>query len=47
MRMREAVELNIDGVIVGSAIMDRIATEDYEGLAEFIRTLKMATKPEG
>jgi hypothetical protein len=27
--------------------MDRIATEDYEGLAEFIRALKMATKPEG
>jgi tryptophan synthase alpha chain len=47
MRMREAVELNIDGAIVGSAIMDRIATEDYEGLAEFIRALKMATKPEG
>lgn len=47
MRMREAVELNADGVIVGSAIMDRVASEDYEGLAELIRALKMATKPEG
>lgn len=46
-RMREAVELNADGVIVGSAIMDRIGTEDYEGLAELIRGLKSATKPEG
>ncbi len=44
-RVREAVALGPDGIIVGSALMERIAVEDYEGLADLIRGLKSATKP--
>jgi tryptophan synthase alpha chain len=46
-RMQEAVDLNPDGVIVGSAIMDRIADEDFDGLDELLRNLKSVMKPEG
>ncbi|MFO8036818.1 MAG: tryptophan synthase subunit alpha [Anaerolineales bacterium] len=46
-RVREAVALDPDGIIVGSALMERIALEDYQGLADLIRGLKLATKPGG
>jgi tryptophan synthase alpha chain len=44
-RVREAVALDPDGIIVGSTLMERIAVEDYQGLAELIKSLKSATKP--
>lgn len=46
-RMREAVDLEPDGVIVGSAIMTRIAAEDFDGLVDFLREMKSVMKPEG
>lgn len=42
-RVREAARVGADGVIVGTAMIDRLAAGDYEGLAEFIRTMKAAT----
>ena len=42
-RAREAVNLGADGIIVGSAILAKIASEDYDGLAELIKQIKAAT----
>ena len=42
-RAREAVDLGADGIIVGSAIFNKIAAEDYDGLAELIKEIKAAT----
>jgi tryptophan synthase alpha subunit len=46
-RMREAVRLNPDGVIVGSAIIEKIAAEDFDGLADLLRELKSVMKSDG
>lgn len=43
-RVQEAVALDPDGIIVGSALMERIAVKDYRGLADLIMGLKLATK---
>jgi tryptophan synthase alpha chain len=45
-RVKEAVEVGADGVIVGTAMIERINQADYGGLSEFIRALKTATLPE-
>ena len=42
-RAREAVNLGADGIIVGSAILAKIALEDYDGLAQLIKEIKSAT----
>jgi len=44
-RVREATSLDPDGMIIGTTLMERIAVEDYEALAELIKGLKAATKP--
>ena len=41
-RAREAVNLGTDGIIVGSAIFAKIASEDYSGLAELVKEIKGA-----
>lgn len=46
-RMKEAMDLEPDGVIVGSAIMERIAAEDFDGLAGFLRDMKTVMRREG
>lgn len=45
-RVKEAVEVGADGVIVGTAMIERINQADYSGLSAFIRALKTATLPE-
>lgn len=45
-RVKEAVAVGADGVIVGTAMIERINQSDYSGLSEFIRALKTATVPE-
>lgn len=44
-RVREATALDPDGMIIGTTLMEQIAVEDYEALAELIKGLKAATKP--
>lgn len=44
-RAKEAVKVDPDGIIVGTAIMEKIASKDYDGLAELIRGIKDATIP--
>lgn len=45
-RVKEAVKVGADGVIVGTAMIERINQADYTGLSEFIRAMKVATLPE-
>lgn len=44
-RVKEAIEVGADGVIVGTAMIERINQADYTGLSEFIRAMKRATLP--
>lgn len=44
-RAKEAVKVDPDGMIVGTAVIERIAAGDYSGLSELIRGIKDATKP--
>jgi tryptophan synthase alpha chain len=44
-RAKEAVNVNPDGMIVGTAVIERIASKDYRGLSELIRGIKDATIP--
>jgi tryptophan synthase alpha chain len=44
-RVKEAVAAGADGVIVGTAMIERITGGDFEGLSEFIREMKKATLP--
>lgn len=41
-RAREAVNLGTDGIIVGSVLLAKIASEDYDGLVELIKGIKGA-----
>ena len=43
-RVKEAAEAGADGVIVGTAMIDRISKGDYDGLSSFIREMKAATR---
>ena len=45
-RVKEAVKVGADGVIVGTAMIERINQADYTGLSEFICAMKTATLPE-
>jgi tryptophan synthase alpha subunit len=45
-RVKEAVKVGADGVIVGTAMIERINQADYAGLSAFIRSMKTATLPE-
>jgi tryptophan synthase alpha chain len=45
-RVKEAVQVGADGVIVGTAMIERINQADYTGLSEFIRAMKTATLPD-
>ena len=45
-RVKEAGKLGADGVIVGTAMIERINQADYSGLSEFIHAMKIATLPE-
>jgi tryptophan synthase alpha chain len=44
-RVKEAVKVDPDGMIVGTAVIERIAAGDYSGLSELIRRIKDATIP--
>ncbi|HEY45492.1 MAG: hypothetical protein AMJ88_14180 [Anaerolineae bacterium SM23_ 63] len=44
-RAKEAVKVDPDGMIVGTAIIERIAAGDYSGLSELIRGIKDAMIP--
>jgi len=44
-RAREAVRLDPDGILTGTAMVEGIASGDYATLAELIRELKAATIP--
>lgn len=44
-RAKEAVAVDPDGMIVGTAVIERIAVGDYSGLAELIRGIKDAMIP--
>ena len=44
-RAKEAVNVDPDGMIVGTAVIERIASRDYNGLADLIRGIKEATIP--
>jgi tryptophan synthase alpha chain len=44
-RVKEAVSVGADGVIVGTAMIERINLADYTGLSEFIGAMKKATLP--
>ena len=44
-RVREAVALNPDGVLVGTAMVEYITAGDYKQFSDFIRGLKEATRP--
>ncbi len=44
-RAKEAVKVDPDGMIVGTAIIERIAAGDYRGLSELIRRIKDAIIP--
>jgi tryptophan synthase alpha chain len=44
-RAEEAVMLDPDGILVGTAMVDRIAKKDFSDLAGIIRELKGATLP--
>jgi tryptophan synthase alpha chain len=43
-RAREAVALGPDGILVGTAMVNRIAEQDYSGLETTVRELKAATR---
>jgi tryptophan synthase alpha chain len=45
-RVKEAVRVGADGVIVGTAMIERINEADYTGLSKFIREMKTATLSE-
>ncbi|HEY59485.1 MAG TPA: tryptophan synthase subunit alpha [Anaerolineae bacterium] len=45
-RVKEAVELGADGVLVGTAMVEQITQGDYAQFSKFIRVLKDATLPE-
>jgi tryptophan synthase alpha chain len=45
-RVKEAVKVGADGVIVGTAMIERINDADYTGLSKFIREMKTATLAE-
>ena len=42
-RVKEAVELGADGVIVGTAMIERMRNADYSDLSKFIHGMKTAT----
>lgn len=42
-RVREATRTGADGVIVGTAMIERITEGDYDGLSKFIAKMKAAT----
>ncbi len=44
-RVREAVALEPDGVLVGTAMVEYITAGDYGRFSDFIRGLKEATRP--
>jgi tryptophan synthase alpha chain len=44
-RAEEAVKLDPDGILVGTAMVERIAVGDFDDLARIIRELKAATVP--
>ena len=44
-RVKEAAKAGADGVIVGTAMIQRIGNADYSGLSQFIREMKAATLP--
>jgi tryptophan synthase alpha chain len=44
-RAEEAVKLDPDGILVGTAMVERIATGDFDDLARIIMELKAATLP--
>jgi tryptophan synthase alpha chain len=44
-RVKEAVQTGADGIIVGTAMIERITGGDYEALSAFIRSIKDATLP--
>jgi tryptophan synthase alpha chain len=44
-RVKEAAQVGADGVIVGTAMIERLNKGDYDGLSSFIRDLKTATRP--
>jgi tryptophan synthase alpha chain len=44
-RVREAVAFGADGVIVGTAMVERITRGDFAAFSKFIRELKEATLP--
>ena len=44
-RAKEAVKVDPDGMIVGTAVIERIAAGDYSGLSELIRGIKDAMIP--
>jgi tryptophan synthase alpha chain len=45
-RLKEAVRAGADGVIVGTAMIERINQANYTGLSKFIREMKTATLTE-
>lgn len=45
-RVKEAVALGADGVLVGTAMVEQITRDDYAQFSKFIRGLKDATLPE-
>lgn len=45
-RVKEAVSLGADGVLVGTAMVEQITQGDYTQFSKFIRGLKDATLPE-
>jgi tryptophan synthase alpha chain len=44
-RVKEAVAAGADGVIVGTAMVERISEGDFAALSKFIREMKAATLP--
>jgi tryptophan synthase alpha chain len=43
-RVKEAAQMGADGVIVGTAMIERLNKGDYDGLSSFIRQMKAATR---
>lgn len=44
-RASEAVQMNPDGLIIGTVLMDMIGCKDFEGLTRLIREIKSAMMP--
>ena len=43
-RVKEAVGMGADGALVGTAMIEQITTGNYKAFADFIRSLKDATR---